>query len=71
MTEARLFVVFKFEGEEEKTTDNGWFTRNFSGKTYITFDEEDSKVTLDVKIKKGIFDKTEFNECDEHWEFEF
>lgn len=69
MTEARLFVVFKFEGEEEKVIPNGWFTSNFSGQTEVIFGEKDGNITLDVKIDQGVLNNTNFNECDEHYEF--
>ena len=71
MTKARLFVVFKFEGEEEQTTYNGWFSNYFSGQTQVIFEEKDGITTLDVKIKQGFFDNSNYNECDEYWEYEF
>lgn len=71
-TDARLYVVFKFEGEEEQTIDNGSFMHNFAGKTLIEFNEEnEGTVTLDVSIKEGLFGNSNNNECDEHWEYEF
>lgn len=70
-TEARLFVTFKFEGEEEKSIDNGMFNSNFSGKTMIEFNETSNDVvTMDVSIKEGLFGNGN-NECDEHWEYDF
>ncbi len=71
MTEARLYVVFKFEGEEEETAVNGWFNSHFNGQTQVVFGEKDGITTLDVKIKQGFFDNSNYNECDEHWEYEF
>ncbi|MDD5936628.1 MAG: hypothetical protein PUC65_13880 [Clostridiales bacterium] len=68
-TEARLYVVFKFEGEEEQVFDNGLFNYNFYGKTFVTFGEKDGMTTLDVSIKQGFFSNDNYNECDEHWEF--
>ena len=71
-TEARLFVTFKFEGEEEKSIDNGSFNYNFSGKTMIEFNEaSEDVITMDVSIKEGIFGNNKHNECDEHWEYDF
>ena len=71
-TEARLIVTFKFEGEEEKSIDNGWFNFNYSGKTMIEFNEvSDDVITLDVNIKEGLFGISNYNECYEHWEYDF
>lgn len=67
-TQSRLFVIFKFEGQEEKSFDNGWFDHDFSGKTFIEFSENEAgELELSVSIKEGFINGGNYNECDEHW----
>lgn len=61
-----LMIDVKFADREIARTYAGYFTRTFTGKLKLVFNDcEDGNISMDIKAGDGLFQTTQFTDCDE------
>ena len=61
-----LMIDVKFADKEMVQTYAGYFTRTFTGKIKLEFnDSGDGNISMDIKAGDGLFQTTKYTDCDE------